>query len=211
MRILIGQPYHENGIEQMSEMLEKSRDVQLILFPEGYLSNEGILRDASKLAKKHNVVIATSFLDSHDKRNRATLIDNTGEVLFIRDKTPENACLLSPSLIKTGIGTVGYMLCREIFLDYSVLEGADIIINPVGVGMFSDEQFRVWSQRGKEIAEILKVPVIGASHADGFYRDSTISIPIAYCYDGNGNEMLLSKADIRPRIIDLETYEVAYL
>jgi predicted amidohydrolase len=211
MRILVGQPYHETGIRQISELLEKNNDVQLVLFPEGYLNSEAMLGDASTLAQKYKVVIVTSFKDSGDGKDIATLIDNAGEVLFIRQKTPENGDLLLPSLIYTGIGKIGYMLCREIFLDYSPLKEADLILNPIGVGMFSDEQFVTWSTRGKFIAETLNVPVIGTSHADGFYRDSKISIPIAYYYDEDGREILLSKSDIRARIIDLETKQTIFV
>lgn len=45
-------------------------------------------------------------------------------------------------------------------------------------------------------------------HANGSYRNCGFSIPIAYCFDQEGNDLLLSKDDIRTRIFDTETNSI---
>jgi len=71
--------------------------------------------------------------------------------------------------------------------------------------MFSEEQYEEWTDEARKIAIREKAMVIGTSHADGSYRNCGFSIPIAYCFDQNGNNLLLSKNDTRTRIFDTET------
>ena len=52
---------------------------------------------------------------------------------------------------------------------------------------------------------------LGTSHADGSYRNCGFSIPLAYCFDANGEPILLSENDARTRIIDLATGTVQVL
>jgi hypothetical protein len=85
--------------------------------------------------------------------------------------------------------------------------GADInlIAHPIGVGMFSDEQFEQWVNKAKIIAKTYKTIIIGTSHADGSYRNCGVSIPISYCIDSNGEPIYISKSDTGTRIVNLDT------
>lgn len=74
--------------------------------------------------------------------------------------------------------------------------------------MFSDEQFDEWVDEAKKIAKAYQTLVIGTSHADGSFRGSNVSIPIAYCVDENGQEVFIAKNDIRSRILDTNTRTV---
>ena len=103
------------------------------------------------------------------------------------------------------------MLCCEIFLDNISFEDVEIIFNPIGVGMFSEEQFEEWSGRAKELAVVNNCYVIGTSHADGSYMNCGISIPIAYVFDREGNEVYLSKNDTRPVLVDIDHGITTYL
>ncbi|WP_185750810.1 hypothetical protein [Clostridium sp. KNHs214] len=48
MRILIGQPIHEEGIEQLKNDIENNKGIDIVLYPEGYLSSEEALESACK-------------------------------------------------------------------------------------------------------------------------------------------------------------------
>ena len=50
-----------------------------------------------------------------------------------------------------------------------------------------------------------KAMIIGTSHTDGSYRNCGFSIPIAYCFDENGEEVFLSKNDTRTRVLETDS------
>lgn len=81
-------------------------------------------------------------------------------------------------------------------------EHLSIIFNPIGVGMFSEEQFTEWPEEARKIAVERKAMIIGTSHADGSYRNCGTSIPIAYCFDEKGEDVFISKNDTRTRVVD---------
>ncbi|CAM5604033.1 MULTISPECIES: hypothetical protein [Niallia] len=74
--------------------------------------------------------------------------------------------------------------------------------------MFSEKQYEEWTCEARKIAMKENAIVVGTSHADGSYRNGGFSIPIAYCFDQEGNDLLLSKDDIRTRIFDTETNSI---
>lgn len=84
----------------------------------------------------------------------------------------------------------------------------DLIVHPIGVGMFSQEQFDQWITEARKIAVTHETMIIGTSHADGSFRDSDISIPIAYCIDKCGNDVFIANNDVRTRILEMETQQV---
>lgn len=124
-----------------------------------------------------------------------------------------NGQLYSPSIVEVENTTIGYLLCVEILQGFEGLEREasaqgklfDFIAHPIGVGMFSDEQFTEWIEEATKIARKYNTMIIGTSHADGSYRNCGISIPISYCIDSNGKPVYISKNDLRSRIIDIET------
>lgn len=89
--------------------------------------------------------------------------------------------------------------------DVKTQENIQLIFNPIGVGMFSEEQYADWSGEAKQIAMQQRSLILGTSHADGSYRNCGVSIPIAYCFDETGETVLLSKNDTRTRIVDTVT------
>lgn len=93
----------------------------------------------------------------------------------------------------------------------NVVETISFIAHPIGVGMFSDEQFDLWINEAKKIAKTYKTMIMGTSHADGSYRNCGVSIPISYCIDTTGKPIYISKSDTRARIVDLDTKEVQVL
>ena len=85
MRILIGQPVHEEGIVQLENNIKVNKGIDIILYPEGYLSSEKVLEDACKIAKENNVMIITSY--RKDNKDKGIIISNTGEKILVRAKT----------------------------------------------------------------------------------------------------------------------------
>ena len=215
MRILIGQPIHEKETVQLKHDIKVNKGVDIILYPEGYISNDELLEDTCNIAKENNVMIITSY--RKDNRDRAIIISNEGEKILERDKTisDEEKELNMPLCIKYQGINIGYLLCMEILKGMRDLKnikvGIDFIVHPIGVGMFSDEQFEYWIKEAKEIAKTYKTMIIGTSHADGSYRNCGVSIPISYCIDSNGEPIYISKSDTRTRIVNLYTKEFEVL
>ena len=203
---------HENGIKQMETEIKINNGIDIVLYPEGYLANEKVLERACKIAKDYNITIITAY--RHENKDRAVIISNKGEKVLDRAKTPPNEQekLYPPLTIEYNGMTIGYLLCMEILKGMRDLEEISTKINfiahPIGVGMFSDEQFEEWINEAKNIAKTYKTIIIGTSHADGSFRNFGISIPISYCIDSNGEPVFISKSDLRTRIVNLNTKEV---
>ena len=214
MKVLIGQPIHENVIEQMENEIKINKGIDIVLYPEGYLANRKALECACKIAKDYNITIITGY--RHENKDRAVIISNQGEKVLDRTKTPprEQEKLYPPLTIEYNGMTIGYLLCMEILKGMRDLKEISAKINfiahPIGVGMFSDEQFEEWINEAKNIAKTYKTIIIGTSHADGSFRNCGISIPISYCIDSNGEAVFISKSDLRTRIVNLNTKEVEF-
>jgi hypothetical protein len=214
MKILISQPIHETNLEQLQEELSIDRDFDAVLFPEGYLPNENTVQKACELARKHNKLIITGYRDS-TKKDRALIINQSGEIILERAKTPMNEVLYNPSVTEFNEFKIGYLLCVELLQGLIGLEGQakrlDFIFHPIGVGMFSEEQFNEWIEEAKKIAVKYNSIILGTSHADGSYKNCGVSIPISYCIDRTGKEIFISKNDLRTRIINLSSQKVEWV
>lgn len=207
MRILIGQPSQENNIVQLSNVMKNNPTIDIILFPEGYLANEDSLEEACKVSNKYNTAIITGF--KKNEKNYAVIINRFGNIILKRPKTPISEDLYKPSVVEYNGLNIGYLLCREILKGLEGLEDSiSIVAHPIGVGMFSDKQFDEWINLAREIAVKRNTMIIGTSHADGVLKGYDISIPISYCIDENGEDIFISKSDVRNRILDLETKEL---
>jgi hypothetical protein len=212
MKVLIGQPIHEMGITQLENEICRNKGIDIILYPEGYLSDGEALENACKLARKNSIMIITSY--RKDNKDWAVIINQYGERILERAKTPpeEKVELYPPLSVSSPQIEIGYILCMEILKGVrdlkKVTKNMNIVTHPIGVGMFSDEQYEQWLGEAKKIAKAYNAMVIGTSHADGSYKNCGISIPISYCIDCNGEAIYASKSDTRTRIVDLDSKEV---
>jgi len=215
MKVLIGQPIHENSISQLEAEIKANEDIDIVLYPEGYLSDENVLKNACELALEYSVCIITSY--RCDNKYRAVIINNLGEKILERAKTlpADNESLVLPLTVDYNGNILGYLLCMEILKGMRDLKSVnrkfDFIVHPIGVGMFSNEQFDLWINEAKNIAKTYNTIIIGTSHADGSYRNCGISLPISYFIDNDGEIIYASKSDTRTRIVNLYTKEVEIL
>ena len=212
MKILIAQPVHEDSISRLEYEIKNNPDINIVLFPEGYLPDENKLAKACALAKENHILIITSY--RKENKDRAVIIDHKGNKILERAKTPpdEKEELINPLSVSYKNMEIGYLLCMEVLKgvrDFKkVNKRLNFIAHPIGVGMFSEEQFKIWIEEAKTIAITYKTMIIGTSHADGSYRNCGISIPISYCIDSDGKPVYISKSDTRTRIMDFDTKEV---
>ncbi|MBS4201800.1 hypothetical protein KHA93_19535 [Bacillus sp. FJAT-49732] len=209
MNILIIQPKLEKTIDQLKAELEKNPSVDIVIFPEGYL-NENV-EEACALARKHNTILIGGYrrLKEHPK-DRAIIINRQGEIILDRIKYSSTAFITEEGL------KMGHILCDELIVQGIKVEQEnldreiDLIIHPIGVGMFSKAQFEEWITEAQKIAIAHKTMIIGTSHADGSYRNSSISIPIAYCIDSDGSTVFISENDVRTRIFNMNTKNILF-
>ncbi|OZQ62540.1 hypothetical protein CA600_21805 [Paenibacillus sp. VTT E-133280] len=214
MRLLVAQPNHEPHLEQLLKELKEPDSFDAMLYPEGYVADEASVRTLCELAKTYNKLIITGYRNSNNK-DRALIIHPSGDIILERAKSPMDKQLYHPSIVETEGLRFGYLLCVELLQGYVGLEGQaeslDFIAHPIGVGMFSEEQFALWIEEATRIAVKYNTMIMGTSHADGSYRNCGISIPISYWIDATGEPIYISSNDTRSRIINLKTRQVDIL
>ena len=108
-------------------------------------------------------------------KDRAILINRQGEVIVDRAKYSPTASVSLDGL------TIGHILCDELIVQGVKADQEtrfDILVHPIGVGMFSQEQFDEWITTAKDIAVMYNAMVVGTSHADGSFRNSDVSISL---------------------------------
>ncbi|QOS80199.1 hypothetical protein JNUCC31_04475 [Paenibacillus sp. JNUCC31] len=204
MKIIIGQPKLEQQLLQLETELNQHPEADLLFFPEGYLNQN--VDEASRLAAAYGTMIVSGHrrLDERPK-DRSIIINKAGETILEKAKyTPAEVVQEQDWIIST-------LLCDELvqqgFRNENIGK-VDIIMHSIGVGMFSEEQYAEWIEKARQISLQNQCIVMGTSHADGSYRDSAISIPIAYCIAPDGGLVLEAKNDTRTRLIVLNKGEV---
>ncbi|WP_373231351.1 hypothetical protein [Cohnella sp.] len=200
MNIIIAQPRLEKELKQLEAEINAHPDADVVIFPEGYINHN--IELACEFARKNSIII----ISGHKKpKDRAIIIDREGRLLLDRAKYDNS------TIVETEGIHIGLMLCDELVIQgMSNMKPTKInfIVHPIGVGMFSEDQFAEWINEVKKLATQYNTMIIGASHADGSFRDSDISIPISYCIDKEGMVIFLSKNDVRTRILNTESRQV---
>ncbi|AIQ37091.1 hypothetical protein R50345_22030 [Paenibacillus sp. FSL R5-0345] len=214
MRLLVAQPNHEPHLEHLLKEMSRQDSFDAVLYPEGYVADEVSVKTLCELAKTYKKLIITGYRNSNNK-DRALMIHPSGDIILERAKSPMDEQLYHPSVAEADSLRIGYLLCVELLQGYIGLEGQaeslDFIGHPIGVGMFSEEQFTLWIEEATRIAIKYNTMIIGTSHADGSYRNCGISIPISYWIDSTGEPIYISSNDTRSRILNLETKQVDVL
>ena len=206
MKVLILQPKLEKSIVQLERELQVTSQIDAVIFPEGYL-NENVT-EACTVAKKYGVVLIGGYRRLHESpKDRAIMINRHGEIVIDRTKYSDTVFAIQDGL------KIGHILCDELIkqgLQSPDIVGIDLIIHPIGVGMFSEKQFDEWIAEAKKIAVQYRTMIIGASHADGSFRNSDISIPIAYCIGDDGEAVFVAKNNVQAVVVDTVKKSMAF-
>jgi hypothetical protein len=214
MRLLVAQPNHEPHLEHLLKEMSRQDSFDAVLYPEGYVADEASVKTLCEVAKTYKKLIITGYRNSNNK-DRALMIHPSRDIILERAKSPMDEQLYRPSVAEADGLSIGYLLCVELLQGYVGLEGQakslDFIAHPIGVGMFSEEQFELWIEEATRIAVKYNTMIIGTSHADGSYRNCGISIPISYWIDSTGQPIYISRNDTRSRMINLDTRQVNVL
>lgn len=186
MKLLIIQPKLEQSTLQLETELRNNPKVDAVIFPEGYLNEN--LQQACILAKEYDTMLIGGYRRLHETpKDRAILINRAGDIVLDRIKYSSTAFA-----VEDGI-KIGHILCDELIVQgikSDEATGIDLIVHPIGVGMFSEEQFDEWITAAKKIAIEYETMVIGTSQADGSFRNCGTSIPIAYGFGRDGKSIL---------------------
>ncbi|WP_219835427.1 hypothetical protein [Paenibacillus sp. R14(2021)] len=207
MKFLIIQPKLEPSILQLERELQAHPSVDAVIFPEGYL-NENV-EQACAAAKRWNTILIGGYRRLNDRpKDRAIIINRSGDIVLDRVKYSRTAF---QSVEGT---TMGHILCDELVVqgvNSEDTDGIDVLVHPIGVGMFSEAQFEEWIHEARQIAVTYQTIIIGTSHADGSFRGSDVTLPIAYCFDAEGKAVFVSKNDVRTRLFDTLTMTVSFV
>lgn len=205
MKIIIGQPKLEQQLLQLEAELKQHPEADVLFFPEGYLNQN--VEEASRLAAAYGTMIVSGYRRLNERpKDRSIIINKAGETVM------EKAKYTSAEVVKEQEWAISTLLCDELVLQGFRKENigrVDIIMHSIGVGMFSEEQYTEWMEEARQLAVQNQCIVMGTSHADGTYRDSEISIPIAYCIAPDGQVVLASRNDTRTRLIILDKQNTA--
>lgn len=195
----------------------KSDSVEVLLFPEGYLHSENLTsaQEVAKDNKKWLVTGVDDFRESKNKFETALIINPKGEIVGEHKKTSLTEYEIkhgysrgdSIEVIDTDFGKVGITICYEIhFPEISrvyALQGARIIFNTIGTGMWNEKQYRLWNSVAQTRASENKAYVFGCSH----FNDA---IPVAFAYAPDG-ECLVQARDCNRLIkvgVDLDKFPI---
>lgn len=190
----------EKGLSELKKFIS-SPEADVIIFPEYYLDSTR-LDEACDLAKQHKKWLITGMEDRRDKDKfyqAAVIINPKGEIVGEHRKTSITKYETgigqsrgdSIKVIETEIGKIGIAICYELHLPevtrILALQGAELIINPVGTGMWHEHQYQIWNSLAQTRAYENGVFVVGCSH----YNDP---VPLAFAYAPDGTCLLKERS-----------------
>ena len=203
----------DDEIVQMEHYLKQANG-DIVVFPEGYLQSQR-LDEACLLAKKYQKWIIAGSEDQGEEKSLYThVIDPDNGVIHSHCKSAltqgdrDNRAKLGMEIkaFDSPFGKMGIVLCYEIHFPevarIECLQGARILFNTIGTGMWHRQQFDEWTTIARARAIENRCFVVGCTH----YCDP---IPMVFAYDPHGRELLLlrnhegiGEADIDMDLID---------
>ncbi|GAA0291917.1 hypothetical protein GGQ92_002959 [Gracilibacillus halotolerans] len=94
MKILVAQPKQEANLNQLKNELDITTNVDVVLFPEGYIQSIDLLSEVQNLTTKTDTMIITGYKDIQNK-DRGLICDTNGNKVLDRAKTPIPRIILS--------------------------------------------------------------------------------------------------------------------
>lgn len=204
----------ERDLSELERFLP-TKEADILVFPETYLHSDK-LEEACEMIKGARKWVVTSM---EDRRNpgriyeTGVVINPQGEIVGEHKKTSITQHEIDLGLsrgdsietIETQFGRFGLSTCFELYFPeisrVYALQGARIIFNPIGTGMWHEQQYKQWSAVACARAAENGTFVLGCSHF-------TDAIPIAFAYAPAG-ECLVAARDVNrliPVALDFDKY-----
>ena len=210
--LVIARPVRDSS-NPLSELEKFTADkkADVILFPEDHIYSDK-LPDLQKIAKSREKWIICGMEDHgiNSKRfKHAVVVNPKGEVVGHHRKTSLTYDELSKGFshgdairaVETDFGVIGLAICYEMHFPevarIYALQGAKIIFNPVGTGMWHQTQFQQWTSVGRTRASENGIFAVGCSHQND-------AIPFAYAYAPDGECLVETRDANRMVIVSLD-------
>lgn len=192
--LVVAQPVKDSD-HPLSDLERYTQDekAQVILFPEDHIYSDQ-LAGLQRIAKSSGKWIVSGMEDRETgakKYKHAVVVNPLGEIAGRHRKTSLTYDELRKGFshgdtlnaIETEFGTVGVSICYEMHFpevarSYA-LQGARVIFNPVGTGMWQETQYQAWTSIGRARASENGIFAVGCSHAND-------AVPFAYAYAPDG-------------------------
>lgn len=190
----------ESGLSELEKYIP-DRSADVFLFPEGHI-NSNLLEETKRLvsnSKKWLITTVEDYREGGRVYQTGIVINPQGEIVLEHKKTSitrseeEQGLARGDSLkiVETPIGKIAICVCYELHLPevarVYALNGAEIIFNPIGTGMWHEHQFQIWTALAQARSYENGVFIVGCSH----YNEA---IPIAFVYAPNGECLLQERS-----------------
>jgi predicted amidohydrolase len=199
--------------QPLSELEKFTLDqkADIILFPEDHIYSEK-LPDLQAIARNRKKWIISGMEDRDtggEKFKQAVVINPKGEIVGRHHKTSLTYDELSKHFshgeaiqaVGTDFGLVGVTICYEVhFAEVAriyALQGAKVLFNPIGTGMWHETQFQQWTSVGRTRASENGIFCVGCTHQNG-------AIPMAYAYSPDGGCLVETRDVNRMVMVSLD-------
>lgn len=205
-----------SGLAGIEEALEAS-DSDYLFFPEAFVTDDQLAAVQEAVAEAGKWLL-TGVSEDSDPENRylgAVVIAPDGQIKGRHRKTApttwerEAGYRAADEILALEMGPlkVGVALCYEIHFPevarLYALQGAKLIFNPIGTGMWNDAQYEEWTTIARARAIENRVFVIGCSHDND-------ELPIAFAYGPNGEVINESRREggVSPVTLDFSEFPI---
>lgn len=186
--------------DEISIMEDYVKDSQadIVVFPEGFITTEHV-KQAECIAKTYNKWIITGSQDTGEHKSLYTLVispidgmiySHCKSALTVGDRKINAKQGETIEALDTPFCKIGTVLCYEIHFPevarIEAIEGAKVLFNTIGTGMWHEQQFDEWTTIAKARAIENRCFVLGCTH----YCDP---IPIMFAYDPHGRQLALER------------------
>jgi len=210
--LVIAQPVKDSD-HPLSELARYTRDekVEVVLFPEDHIYSDK-LGELQQIAKDSNKWIISGMEDRNQKGKRykhALVVNPKGEIVGHHRKTSLTYDELKKGfnhgeaidVVETDFGRMGVSICYEMHFPevarIYALQGARVIFNPVGTGMWHETQYQAWTSVGRTRASENGIFAVGCSHAND-------AVPFAYAYAPDGTSLVEARHASRMVTVSLD-------
>ena len=207
--LLVAKP-QENCLRELRSCLSDS-EADVFLLPEAYVHSDQ-LPEACTLARKNGKWLSIGVDDVRTQGKHlltTVVVSQAGQIVGEHVKTVLTADEESRGystghtigVINTAFGRIGICTCYEVHFPevarIYALQGARLIFNPIGTGMWDEQQHERWTVVARARATENEVFVLGCSHF-------TDKIPLAFAYtpmaeclaqSRNANETVVATVD----------------